>query len=137
MVQSGNGPVPHFLCWIIDFLCFALMRFLHHVHPFSSQAESRAALQFPDCIACSPPVPWRYNMLPSSSQTVLRATLQFPDCITCPHIPFGDTWRDKLYIYYTVCSQTVSRARPHISFGDTWRDNLSTFHRLFLLCISN
>ena len=39
---------------------------LDHVHPSSSQTESRATLQFPDCITCSPPVPWLYHMLPSS-----------------------------------------------------------------------
>ena len=73
--------------------------------PSSSLARSRAPLQFPDYITCSPPVPWLYHVLPSSSlavsrtpssQTVSRATLQFPKFITCPHIPFGDTWSGKL-----------------------------------------
>ena len=71
---------------------------LDHVHPSSSQTESRATLQFPDCITCFPPVPWLYHMLPSSSQTVSRATLEFTKCIMSPP-PFGDTWRGILSLF--------------------------------------
>ena len=38
--------------------------------PSSSLAGSRALLQFPGCITCSPPVPRLYHVLPSSSQNV-------------------------------------------------------------------
>ena len=108
---AGTRPVPHFFLWIIGFLCFALMSYLDHVHSSSSH--------FPDCITCSPTVPWLYHVLPYISLAVSHAplqfpgcitcsiqfpdcitcSLQFPDCITCPHIPFGDTWIGKLSIF--------------------------------------
>ena len=65
---------------------------------------SRAPLQFPHCITCSPPVPSLYHVLPSSSLTVSRAPLQFPHCITCsPPVP-------SLYHVLPSSSLTVSRA---------------------------
>ena len=117
-------------CWIIGFLCFALMSYLHYVFPSSSMTGSPSPLQFPDCITCYPPVPRLHHVLPSSSQTVSRTTLQFPDCITCYHpVP-------RLHHVLPSSSQTVSRATlkfqnvsraPHIHFGDTWRGKLSLF----------
>ena len=44
-----------FPCWIIGFLCFALMFCI------------TCPLQFPSCITCSPPVPRLYHVLPFSS----------------------------------------------------------------------
>ena len=57
-------PVPDryrnfFSCWIIGFLCFALISYLHHVPPSSSLA------------------------LPSRSHSTSRAPLRFPTCNTC------------------------------------------------------
>ena len=102
-VEFGPVPVPDryriFFFWIISFLCFSLMSYLHHVPPLvpwlhhvllsSSMALSRAPLQlqFPDCITFYAPAPWLYRELPSSSQTVSSATLQLPNCITCPPPP--------------------------------------------------
>ena len=107
---AGTRPVPNvFSCWIIDFLCFALMNYLHHVLPSSSLAGSRAPLQFPDCITCYPSVPRLHQVLPSSSLAASRAHFQFPYCITfyplvpkmyhAPHTPFSDTWRGKLSLF--------------------------------------
>ena len=67
-----------FVCWIIGFICFALMSNLYHVLLSSFQTRSCAPLQFPGCITCYPPVHKLYHVLPSSSQTVSRAPLQFP-----------------------------------------------------------
>ena len=73
------------------------------LHSSSSQTESRATLQLPDCITCSPPVPWLYHMLPSSSQTVSRATLEFTKCIMPPPPrppPPLATLGEKYYLYF-------------------------------------
>ena len=100
---AGTIPVPHFFsCWIIGFLCFALICYLHHVPPpvprldhvhlSSSQTVSCATLQFPDCIMRYPPdpslpIPWLYHVLPpiprlyhvlpSSSQNLSRVNKVF------------------------------------------------------------
>ena len=58
-----TGTAIFFSCWIIGFLCFALIV---------------------TCITCPYPAPWLDHVHLSSSQTVSCATLQIPDCITCP-----------------------------------------------------
>ena len=76
---TGSRPVPqYFSCWIICFLYFALMSYLYHVHPSSSQTVSRAPLQFPGWITCYHTVPRLYHMLPSRSLARSRAPLQLP-----------------------------------------------------------
>ena len=126
--NSGSGPLPYPFRWNLGWYRFRLGTgrfgryqtgtaiFFHVVFrfydelpvsraPSSSLAGSRAPLQFPDCITCSPPVPWLYHMLPSSSQTVSRATLEFTKCIMSPPPPppppppFGDTWRGILSLF--------------------------------------
>ena len=124
-----------FPCWIIGFLCFSLISYLHHVPPpvpwldhvhlSSSQTVSCATLQIPDCITCSPTVPWLYHVLPSNSKTVSRATLQFPKFITCQQS------------HYFLLHYCITCPLPYIPFGDSWRSKLSLFHRLLLLLISH
>ena len=84
---TGSGPVDLagtaiFSCWIIGFLCFALISYLHHVPPPVTW------LDHVQCAPLRPPVPRLYHVLPSSSQTTSRAPLQFHNCITCcPSVP--------------------------------------------------
>ena len=63
------------------------MSYLHHVQSPDCITPSRALLQFPGCITCSPPVLRLYHVLPSSSQNV--------SCPPPPPPPLGDTWRGK------------------------------------------
>ena len=60
--------------------------------PSSSQTASRALLQLPGCITCSPPVPRLYHVLPSSSQNV-----------SCPPPPLWLHLERKIIFIFTVC----------------------------------
>ena len=59
---GGTAIFFHAGIWIIGFLCFLLMSYLHHVLPSSSLADSRTPFHF------YPPVPRLYHVLPSSSR---------------------------------------------------------------------
>ena len=110
---AGTRPVPQFfsLCCIIGFMMSYLHKvpppvpWLDHVHPSSSQTVSRATLQFPDCITCSPSVTWLYHVLHSSFQTVSRATLEFTNCIMPPPLlrqRGGGAWFHIKYRHFRI-----------------------------------
>ena len=115
--RSGTGRFGEYQTGTAFFFMLYLgfmMSYLHHVPPPDLWLDQRAPLQFPDCITCYPPVPRLHHVLSSSSLAVSHAPLQFPDCITCyPRVhkmyhapappPFGDTWRGKLSLFFTVC----------------------------------
>ena len=76
-IRAGTGRFGRYQTMTSTAIFFILYYRLDHVNPSSSQTVSRATIQFPDCITCSPPVRWLYHVLPSSSQTVSRATFEF------------------------------------------------------------